>query len=90
MEALTLIGTDEDGDFLLRAMKERGVGCRYIARTSTHPTQVAFLPVYASGERACIVVPGASNVLDGDSLLGEVSEGGWWCYLWWCYLWWHF
>ena len=75
VEALTLLGTDEDGDFLLRAMKERGVGCRYVSRTDAHPTQVAFLPVYASGERACIVVPGASRVLDGDALLGEVGVG---------------
>ena len=67
--------SDTDGDFIVNSLKEQGVGVRYIARNESCATQVAFLPVYASGERACIVVPGASSVLDVDSLLGEVGLG---------------
>jgi sugar/nucleoside kinase (ribokinase family) len=74
-EALTLIGTDSDGDLLMDYMEGRGVGVRYVARTNEASTQVAFLPVYESGERACIVVPGATSLLNRDSLLGEVGLG---------------
>ena len=46
-----------------------------MARTDVQPTQVAFLPVYNDGERACIVIPGASSILNKESLLGEVGLG---------------
>jgi len=75
VEALTLIGVDGDGDLLLDTMGRQGVGTRYVARTKTASTQVAFLPVYDSGERACIVVPGATAQLDADTLIGEVGLG---------------
>ena len=75
VEALTLIGIDTDGDFLLKTLNDLGVGTKYLARTDVQPTQVAFLPVYNDGERACIVIPGASSILNKESLLGEVGLG---------------
>jgi sugar/nucleoside kinase (ribokinase family) len=76
IEALTLVGEDEDGDYLLAALKKNNIGIKYVARTNQANTQVAFLPVYKqTGERACIVVPGTTSLLDASSLLDEVGRG---------------
>ena len=40
-EALTMIGLDNDGDFLLELAKG-GIGNRYVARTESASTQVSF------------------------------------------------
>ena len=74
-EALTLIGVDNDGDFILKEMEANNVGTRYVARTNEASTQVSFLPVYDSGERACIVIQGATALLNKDSIIGEVGLG---------------
>ena len=74
-EALTLIGTDSDGDLIMNFFESQGIGCRYVARTNEASTQVSFLPVYDNGERATIVVPGATTLLDQNSLIGEVGLG---------------
>ena len=74
-EALTLIGVDTDGDFILKDMENNNVGTRYVARTKKASTQVTFLPVYENGERACIAVQGATSLLNFEVLLGEVGLG---------------
>ena len=56
-------------------MFQKFVGTKYISRTKQVPTQVAFLPLYNNGERACIVVPGTSNVLNSSDIIGEVGLG---------------
>jgi sugar/nucleoside kinase (ribokinase family) len=75
VEALSLVGEDEDGDFVLSQLQLCGVGTKYVSRSNVANTQVAFLPNYASGERACIVVPGTSSFLHRDHLFGEVGLG---------------
>ena len=75
-EALTLLGKDADADMILSVLAKAGVGTRYVKQTGEASTQVAFLPVYdETGDRACIVVPGATALLDADVLLGEVGIG---------------
>jgi len=75
VEALSLVGEDDDGDFIMSQLKLCGIGTKYVSRSKVANTQVAFLPNYSSGERACIVVPGTSSLLHRDHLFGEVGLG---------------
>lgn len=55
-QLVSLVGDDEDGRFLLRALRARGVGTRRVVRSSALPTTTALILVHEkSGERRFVL-----------------------------------
>jgi ribokinase len=60
---LGAVGADEDGDWLVEGLAERGVDVSKVARVP-RPTGVALIAVAPSGENQIVVAPGANLELD--------------------------
>ncbi|WP_225026884.1 carbohydrate kinase family protein [Xinfangfangia pollutisoli] len=58
--AVSLVGQDAMGDFLVSTLEGRGVDCRCIARTDQAQTSATILPVRPNGERPALHVPGTA------------------------------
>lgn len=59
-QAVTTVGSDEMGDFLVAKMEKFGVDCHLVARDSTRQTSATILPVRPNGERPALHVPGTA------------------------------
>lgn len=67
--AVTTVGEDEMGDFLVSKMEKFGVECSLVKRVAGVPTSATILPVRPNGERPALHVPGtaaAFNVAEQD------------------------
>lgn len=60
---LAAVGNDEDGDWLVAGLAERGVDVTRVRRVE-RPTGVALICVAPSGENQIVVAPGANLALD--------------------------
>jgi sugar/nucleoside kinase (ribokinase family) len=59
-QAVTTVGDDEMGDFLVSKMEKFGVDCHMVARDSSVQTSATILPVRPNGERPALHVPGTA------------------------------
>ncbi len=59
-QAVTTVGEDEMGDFLVAKMEKFGVDCRMVARDGSVQTSATILPVRPNGERPALHVPGTA------------------------------
>jgi sugar/nucleoside kinase (ribokinase family) len=59
-QAVTTVGDDDMGDFLVTKMEKFGVDCRMVARDSATQTSATILPVRPNGERPALHVPGTA------------------------------
>lgn len=59
--AVTTVGQDAMGDFMVATLKEFGVDCSMVARDSTVQTSATILPVRPNGERPALHVPGTAT-----------------------------
>jgi sugar/nucleoside kinase (ribokinase family) len=57
-KAVTTVGDDEMGDFLVAKMEKFGVDCHMVARDGSVQTSATILPVRPNGERPALHVPG--------------------------------
>jgi sugar/nucleoside kinase (ribokinase family) len=57
-QAVTTVGDDEMGDFLVAKMEKFGVDCHMVARDGSVQTSATILPVRPNGERPALHVPG--------------------------------
>ncbi len=51
-EFIGMLGADTFGDFLLKSLRDSGVGTRYVKRTHEAPTALAIVALDAQGERS--------------------------------------
>lgn len=58
--AVTTVGEDEMGDFLVAKMEKFGVDCSMVARDGSVQTSATILPVRPNGERPALHVPGTA------------------------------
>lgn len=58
--AVTTVGDDEMGDFLVSKMEKFGVDCSMVARDRSVQTSATILPVRPNGERPALHVPGTA------------------------------
>jgi len=68
-QAVSLVGRDALGDFLVSTLQGHGVDCACIGRTSAAQTSATILPVRPNGERPALHVPGTAALFT----LGEAS-----------------
>jgi sugar/nucleoside kinase (ribokinase family) len=59
-QAVTTVGDDEMGDFLVAKMEKFGVDCHMVARDGSVQTSATILPVRPNGERPALHVPGTA------------------------------
>jgi len=77
---LSSVGHDEYGDFLIRALQERGLETQGIVRLLNQQTCVGFVIVHKDGSRAITTVSGAHDYFDlemyhnNKHLLNECAE----------------
>ena len=64
VQAVTTLGDDDMGDFMVSKMEKYGVGCSMVKRVSGVPTSATILPVRPNGERPALHVPGTATVFD--------------------------
>jgi sugar/nucleoside kinase (ribokinase family) len=60
--AVTTVGEDDMGDFMVAKMKKFGVDCALVSRAAGVPTSSTILPVRPNGERPALHVPGTATV----------------------------
>lgn len=60
VRAVSLVGRDAMGDFMVSTLEGRGVDCSCIARTGEAQTSATILPVRPDGERPALHVPGTA------------------------------
>jgi sugar/nucleoside kinase (ribokinase family) len=60
--AVTTLGADDMGDFMVSKMQGYGVECSLVKRVAGVPTSATILPVRPNGERPALHVPGAAAV----------------------------
>jgi fructokinase len=71
-EFIGMLGSDMFGDFLLRSLRDAGVGTRYVQRTEQAPTALAFVALDAQGERSfSFYRPPAADLLFRDTDLPD-------------------
>ena len=58
--AVTTVGDDEMGDFMVAKMEKFGIDCSLVRRAHGVPTSATILPVRPNGERPALHVPGTS------------------------------
>lgn len=58
--AVSAVGADEKGDFLLDAMRRKGIETSLVRRLDGVPTSATILPVRPNGERPALHVPGSA------------------------------
>lgn len=66
----SVVGGDEFGDFMLRALAERGVGTQYIHRAS-HLKTGATISLTTAHDRALLTYPGTIAALESDMIAPE-------------------
>ncbi|MDX8452321.1 sugar kinase [Mesorhizobium sp. VK9D] len=59
-QAVTTVGDDEMGDFLVAKMEKFGVDCSMVERDDSVQTSATILPVRPNGERPALHVPGTA------------------------------
>lgn len=59
-QAVTTVGDDEMGDFLIAKMQKFGVDCAMVSRDGSVQTSATILPVRPNGERPALHVPGTA------------------------------
>jgi sugar/nucleoside kinase (ribokinase family) len=62
--SVTTVGDDDMGDFLVSKMRNYGVDCSLVKRTSSVQTSATILPVRPNGERPALHVPGSATVFE--------------------------
>ncbi len=64
------VGCDPMGDWLVSAMKKKGMNTDLVSRSKSAQTAMSMLPIGTDGARSAFFVPGASNTFDlsGDAL----------------------
>lgn len=60
VRAVSLVGSDALGDYMVSTLEQHGVDCACIARTNTIQTSATILPVRPNGERPALHVPGTA------------------------------
>ena len=65
-QAVTTVGDDEMGDFMVAKMQKFGIDCRLVRRSQV-PTSATILPVRPNGERPALHVPGTATVFTVDA-----------------------
>jgi sugar/nucleoside kinase (ribokinase family) len=60
--AVTTVGEDDMGDFMVAKMKKFGLDCALVRRAAGVPTSSTILPVRPNGERPALHVPGTATV----------------------------
>jgi len=76
-QAVTTVGDDEMGDFLVSKMEKFGVDCAMVARDSSVQTSATILPVRPNGERPALHVPGtaATFTVSADKIDAALNAG---------------
>lgn len=67
--AVTTVGADDMGDFMVTKMEGYGVDCALVRRDTRTPTSATILPVRPNGERPALHVPGTAatfTLAEGD------------------------
>jgi sugar/nucleoside kinase (ribokinase family) len=64
VQAVTTVGDDDMGDFMISKMEKYGVDCSLVRRASGVPTSATILPVRPNGERPALHVPGTAAIFD--------------------------
>ena len=62
--AVTTLGDDDMGDFMVSKMEKYGVECSMVKRVCGVPTSATILPVRPNGERPALHVPGAAAIFE--------------------------
>lgn len=60
VRAVSLVGSDALGDYMISTLEGNGVDCACISRTSATQTSATILPVRPNGERPALHVPGSA------------------------------
>src|SRR5579871_535230 len=60
-QAVTTVGDDDMGDFMVAKMSRFGVDCGMVARDGSTQTSATILPVRPNGERPALHVPGSAT-----------------------------
>ncbi|WP_333814431.1 carbohydrate kinase family protein [Tabrizicola sp.] len=60
VRAVSLVGSDALGDYMVSTLEGHGVDCSCIARTGATQTSATILPVRPNGERPALHVPGSA------------------------------
>ncbi|MGE0238218.1 MAG: sugar kinase [Parvibaculaceae bacterium] len=60
--AVTTVGDDDMGDFMVAKMEKFGIDCGLVRRAQGVPTSATILPVRPNGERPALHVPGTAAV----------------------------
>ncbi|MGE0005436.1 MAG: carbohydrate kinase family protein [Parvibaculaceae bacterium] len=60
--AVTTVGADDMGDFIVAKMERFGIDCALVRRAPGTPTSSTILPVRPNGERPALHVPGTAAV----------------------------
>jgi sugar/nucleoside kinase (ribokinase family) len=63
--AVTTLGADDLGDFMLAKLKRYGVDCTLVKRVVGVPTSSTILPVRPNGERPALHVRGSASTFQG-------------------------
>jgi ribokinase len=70
---LGAVGTDSDGDMLLRSLKSADVDVRHVKRSSERNTGMAVIAVNDDGDNSIIVIPGTNNLVD-EAYINEARD----------------
>lgn len=62
--AVTTVGTDDMGDFMVAKMAGYGIDCAMVQRDGSVQTSATILPVRPNGERPALHVPGTAAIFD--------------------------
>ncbi len=65
--AVTTVGADDMGDFMVAKMQRFGVECSMVKRDPSVQTSATMLPVRPNGERPALHVPGSANTFALDA-----------------------
>lgn len=68
-QAVTTVGTDDMGDFMVAKMTGFGINCNLVRRDGSVQTSATILPVRPNGERPALHVPGTAatfNIAESD------------------------
>lgn len=63
-QAVTTVGTDDMGDFMVAKMRGFGIDCDLVRRDGSVQTSATILPVRPNGERPALHVPGTAAVFN--------------------------
>jgi sugar/nucleoside kinase (ribokinase family) len=69
------IGTDQEGDYVIKSLLDRGIDIQFLVRDSAEPTASSFIIPTDSGDRVALVYRGANLKISEAELPKELFNG---------------